>query len=102
MWAAPLILLSLAFGAPVDTRNRFLSDGINRYEAQDFPGALQSFTQALDQATSKRDFARIHLYIGLIQNRYKLGDDAEASFTKALDYDPRVRLPKDTPKGARA
>jgi hypothetical protein len=101
MWAPPLLLACLALGAPPDVRNHFLAEGIDRYDAFDYPGALQALTQALDLKSSRRDNAKIHLYIGLIQHRYKLKDDAEASFTKALDYDPNLKLPKGTTKAAR-
>jgi hypothetical protein len=102
MWASPLLIAALALGAPADVRNRHLAEGIDRYEALDYAGALQSLTAALDQQSSRHDFAKIHLYIGLIQHRYKLKDDAEASFGKALDYDAKVKLPKTATKGARA
>jgi hypothetical protein len=101
MLGAPLLLvLALAAGAS-DVKNPALAEGIRLYDALDYAGALQSLTQALDRPSSKKDSARIHLYIGLIQHRYKLKDDAEASFIKALDYDAKVKLPKNATALAR-
>jgi hypothetical protein len=97
----PLVVAALAIAAS-DVRNPALAEGIRLYEALDYAGALQALTQALDRPSNKSDAARIHLYIGLIQNRYKLKADAEASFGRAIDYDPRVRLPKSTPLSAKA
>lgn len=98
--AVPLLVAALAISAS-DVRNPALAEGIRLYDALDYAGALQSLTQALDRPSNKSDAARIHLYIGLIQTRYKLKADAEASFGRAIDYDPRVRLPKGTPQGAK-
>lgn len=98
--AVPLLVAALAISAS-DVRNPALAEGIRLYDALDYAGALQSLTQALDRPSNKADAARIHLYIGLIQTRYKLKADAEASFGRALDYDPRVRVPKGTPQPAK-
>lgn len=98
--AVPLIL-ALTLGA-ADGRNPALAEGIRQYDAADYAGALLSLTEALDRPSSRRELARIHLYIGFIQHRFKLVKDAEASFVKALDYDPRVKLPKASTPGAKA
>jgi tetratricopeptide (TPR) repeat protein len=98
--AAPLLIATLCVAAP-DVKNPALAEGIRLYEADDYAGALQSLTQALDRPSNKSDAARIHLYIGLIQHRYKLKQDAEASFGRALDYDPKIKLPKGTPAAAK-
>lgn len=82
-------------------KNPALAEGIRLYDALDYAGALQSLTLALDRPSNRADTARVHLYIGLIQHRYKLKLDAEASFLKALEHDPRVRVPKGTPQSAR-
>jgi hypothetical protein len=102
MWATSLIATALALVGAPDVKNRALAEGIQLYDALDYSGALAALTQALDKPSTKRDFARIHLYIGLIQHRYKLPGDAEASFTKALDYYAKMRPPKGATKGARA
>lgn len=99
-WATPLLVMALAASAP-DVKNRPLAEGMQLYESLDYPGALQALTRALDLPSSRRDFARIHLYIGLIQHRYKLSKDAEDSFTKALDYDSKIRPPKSATKNAK-
>ncbi len=92
--------MALAFAAP-EVKNPALAEGIRLYDALDYAGALQSLTQALDRSSTRADTARVHLYIGLIQHRYKLKLDAEASFLRALEHDPRVRLPKGTPQSAK-
>lgn len=96
-----MFAMALLLGAP-DVANRSLAEGMRLYDASDFPGALQALTQALRTPSSRRELARIHLYIGLIQHRYDLAQDAEASFQRALDYDARARLPKSATSGAKA
>ena len=75
--------------------------GIERYEAGDYRGALQALTGALEQAKEGRTRARIHVYVGLIQVRYGLENDAKGSFRAALKQHRRVRLPARSPTRAR-
>lgn len=102
MWAAPLLVLSVTLGAPAEIKNRSLAHGIAQYKEQDYAAALASLTQALDQPSSRRETAKIHLYIGLIQHHFKLREDADNSFSRALDSDPKVKFPKSAPKSALA
>lgn len=71
-----------------------LQEGIRLYQAQNYSEALEALTRAIDEPNSSRDKARIHVYIGLIQFRFSMRDDASASFEQALDYDATLELPK--------
>jgi hypothetical protein len=101
-WAAPVLALAMLVAVPHRVKNRDLAQGIELFDALDYPAALSVLTRALDQPSSKRDSARIHLYIGLIQQHYKKREDAANSFTLALDYDPRLKPPKNASREARA
>lgn len=96
-----LSLAALVAAVPADVKNPALAEGIRLYEAKDHAAALVQLTEALDRPSSRRDAARIHLYIGLIQHAYTLVADAEASFTKALGYDAKVDVPKAAPPAAK-
>jgi hypothetical protein len=78
-----------------------LSEGIRLYKAQNYSEALAAFTHAIDEPNSSRDKARIHVYIGLIQFRFSMRNDASASFERALDYDSKLELSKKHNAGAR-
>ncbi|MCK6546635.1 hypothetical protein L6R52_12365 [Myxococcota bacterium] len=98
----PILSLAALVGAvPADVKNPALAEGIRLYDAKDHAAALVQLTAALDRPSSRRDSARIHLYIGLIQHAYTLAADAEASFTKAIGYDPKVDVPKGAPTAAK-
>jgi hypothetical protein len=96
--ALPLCLAALVTAAPAGDPH--LEEGIQRYEARDYAGALGALTQALDTAQGARPRARVHIYIGLIQFAYQQTRDAENSFAEALALNPRARLPREAPKGA--
>ena len=71
-----------------------LVEGIRLYKAQNYSEALSALTHAIDEPNSSHDKARIHVYIGLIQFRFSMTNDASASFEQALDYDASLKLPK--------
>jgi hypothetical protein len=98
MWA-PVFVAMLSVHAP--QAGSSLSSGIRCYEAGDHACALSSLTTALRETTNRRELARVHLYIGLIQFQYKQASDARASFGLALDLDPTVSPPKSAPSAAR-
>ncbi len=93
----PVMLLCALLAAP----SPHLQEGIRLYQAQNYSEALEALTRAIDERNSRRDKARIHVYIGLIQFRFSMKDDASASFEQALDYDPKLELPKKHAPGAR-
>lgn len=97
---APL-LLALVLAASGAPESEALQEGVRLYEGRQHAAALSAFTRALDQAGSRSERARVHLYIGLIQHRYELIDDARSSFARALNLDPRAALPEPASEGAR-
>jgi tetratricopeptide (TPR) repeat protein len=92
-----LMLLCALAGAP----SPHLSEGIRLYKAQNYAEALEALTRAIDEPNSKHDKARIHVYIGLIQFRFSMKNDASSSFEQALDYDPKIELKKQANPAAR-
>jgi hypothetical protein len=87
----PVVLIACAvLGAP----SPHLAEGIRLYKAQNYAEALAAFTLAIDEPNTRPSKARIHVYIGLIQYRFNVRQDARASFEKAIDYEPDVKLPK--------
>jgi len=95
--APTLTLLCALLAAP----SPHLTEGIRLYKAQNYSEALTAFTQAIDEPNSGRDKARIHVYIGLIQFRFSMRNDASSSFERALDYDAKLELSKKHAPAAR-
>lgn len=73
--------------------NAKLQTGVSAYRQGEYARSLRALTEALDVPSSGRELARIHVYIGLIQHRYALLEDARASFRKALDHNPKLKFP---------
>ncbi len=98
IWTAA-IALSLTFASASGSAT--LSEGIRRYKAQDYGGALASLSSSLTQQITPKQRARAHVYLGLIQCQYERHKDARRSFAEAMEHDAQVRLPASAPKDAR-
>lgn len=99
MGATPMLLMLALAGASGEN----LSDGIRLYRTKNYSESLQALTSALnDHRGSRKKLARVHLYIGLIQFRFGATEDARVSFAEAVRLNPRQRIPRRSPAGARA
>ena len=77
-----------------------LEDGITLYENKDYAGALAAFGRAGAQPQTPRRRATIHLYIGILQYRFGLEDDARNSFEESLDHHAGIPFPDASASGA--
>ena len=86
-----LLIIVLACVSAHVYANSF-NNGIMHYRRADFQQAEKSFQDALRKGSNKLGLSKIYKYLGLAQ--YMLGkkQEAEASFSHALRYDPASEL----------
>lgn len=77
-----------------------LEDGITLYQNKDYRGALAAFGRAGAQNQSPRRRALIHAYIGILQYRFGLTDDAKSSFEESLSH-ASIAFPDPSQGGAK-
>jgi len=91
-----LLLCVLAFPTAARAENPTLREGIEAYENFEYEQALKILQKALDHPdSSKKETARVHLYLGLV--RFTLGDrrGAHQDFEKAIKTFYEIKLPPD-------
>ncbi len=77
-----------------------LEDAITLYQNKDYRGALAAFGRAGAQPQSPRRRALIHAYIGILQFRFGLEDDAKNSFEESLSHHDSIAFPDPSQAGA--
>lgn len=93
------VLLLVLLGAPgaAKAKNPYLKQAIQSYENFEYEEALRILKQAGEVSDStKEEFAKVHLYMGLV--RFTLGDlaQAEKDFKKAVELNYNIKPPPDT------
>lgn len=77
-----------------------LEDAVTLYQNKDYRGALAAFGRAGAQPQSPRRRALIHAYIGILQFRFGLADDAKSSFEESLAH-ASITFPDPSQAGAK-
>ena len=100
VWTGALLVITgvmLLTSGDARAKNPYLKQAIQSYENFEYEDALRILQQAIEVPDStKKELAKVYLYMGLV--RFTLGDPAQAEkdFKKAVGLNYKIKPPADT------